>query len=84
MVGLMWYIYMLKSRAKEWYYVGSTNDLSRRLAEHNNGKVTSTKAFVPYDVVHTESFEEESSARLREREIKQRRILKEEIVRRLQ
>jgi putative endonuclease len=29
-------------------YVGSTNNISRRLTEHNSGKVDSTKARVPF------------------------------------
>ncbi len=72
---------MLKSEKKAWYYIGSTNDLSRRLDEHNSGKVVSTKAITPYSIVYTETFEEETPARLREKEIKQRRMVKEAIVR---
>jgi predicted GIY-YIG superfamily endonuclease len=35
----MRYVYLLESmQDPEQFYVGSTNDLPRRLAEHNNGK----------------------------------------------
>ena len=32
------------------FYVGSTNDIRRRLAEHNAGKVDSTKSRVPFSL----------------------------------
>ena len=31
-------------------YVVSTNDIKRRLQEHNEGKVQSTKAYLPYEL----------------------------------
>jgi len=43
----MWYVYILRSTADKNLYVGSTNDINRRLAEHNSGKVDSTKNRVP-------------------------------------
>ena len=51
----MQYVYFLKSRATLKVYVGSTDDLKRRLAEHNRAKVTSTKAFVPWDLIYYEA-----------------------------
>jgi putative endonuclease len=36
-------------------YIGSTEDLKRRLAEHNSGKTQSTKAFCPWGVVYYEA-----------------------------
>ncbi|MFZ2970360.1 MAG: GIY-YIG nuclease family protein [Minisyncoccia bacterium] len=40
-----YYVYIVKSVMDESYYTGVTEDLKRRLAEHNNGssKYTSTK-----------------------------------------
>ena len=46
----MWYVYFLKSKVKDFVYVGSTNDLERRLEEHNSGKCQSTKAYCPFDL----------------------------------
>ena len=43
----MWFVYILKSLKDKNLYVGSTNDIERRLAEHNSGKVDSTKHRVP-------------------------------------
>lgn len=54
----MWYVYLLKL-SNEQIYVGSTNDLKRRLKSHESGHVTSTKAHLPvamksYVAVETE------------------------------
>jgi predicted GIY-YIG superfamily endonuclease len=54
----MWYIYVLKMADGE-RYVGSTNDLKRRLKEHNGGKSLSSKWRLPvkleaYIAVQTE------------------------------
>ena len=42
----MWYIYFLEL-TNGAIYVGSTNDLRRRLESHQNKKVLSTKAYCP-------------------------------------
>jgi len=42
----MWYTYILKMADGE-YYVGSTNDLKRRMEEHTNGQEISTKWRLP-------------------------------------
>ena len=48
----MWYIYFLESRINNnWIYVGSTNDLKRRLAEHISGKSKTTRKFLPVTLV---------------------------------
>ena len=41
----MWYVYILRNLAKKFIYIGSTNNLKRRLAEHNEGRSISTKAY---------------------------------------
>jgi putative endonuclease len=43
----MWYVYILKSANDNNLYVGSMNDIDRRLTEHNSGKVDSTKNRMP-------------------------------------
>lgn len=54
----MWYVYFLQL-GNDDIYVGSTNDLKRRLASHQSGQVLSTKAHLPavlksYIAVETE------------------------------
>jgi len=42
-----WFVYVLRSWSRNFVYVGSTNDLARRLLEHEEGSVQSTKAYRP-------------------------------------
>jgi putative endonuclease len=54
----MWYVYFLEL-ANGDIYVGSTNDLKRRIAAHNAAHVISTKSYLParlksYVAVETE------------------------------
>ena len=80
----MWHVYVLKSGAKRWYYIGSTNRLERRIQEHNQGKVISTKAYRPLILVYKEQFDTELNARQREHQLKGKRIAKEEIIRQIE
>ena len=77
----MWYVYIIKSEKNNWYYVGSTNRLSERISEHNNGLVRSTKHYLPLSIVFTKNFESEKDARSYERLLKDKRIEKEKIIR---
>jgi len=77
----MWYVYILKSLFKKWYYVGSTNRPKKRLAEHNAGRVFSTKAYRPFEVIFQKEFKAESEARNYERLLKDKKIEKERIIR---
>jgi predicted GIY-YIG superfamily endonuclease len=42
----MWYVYFIQLGSGK-VYVGSTNDLRRRIASHQSGHVVSTKAYLP-------------------------------------
>ncbi|MBK8722715.1 MAG: GIY-YIG nuclease family protein [Saprospiraceae bacterium] len=33
----MFYVYVLKSCLKNWFYVGMTSDINRRISDHNKG-----------------------------------------------
>lgn len=62
----MYYVYILKSLKDENLYIGSTNDLKRRLSEHNNGLNRSTKARRPFELRYYEACTSEKDARTRE------------------
>jgi len=66
----MFYVYILKSLSKGRYYIGYSEFPEHRLAEHNSGKVKSTRNLRPWIKVHAEKFESELLAIRREREIK--------------
>lgn len=79
----MWFVYLIKSISNNWYYVGSTNDIDRRLEEHNKGRVSSTKDKRPLVLVYRKQFETENDAREYERLLKDKRVEKERIIREL-
>ena len=46
----MWYVYILRSIIDKNLYIGSMNNILRRLTEHNSGKVGSTKNRIPFNL----------------------------------
>lgn len=67
---LMYYVYILKSLVAGTYYVGSTNNIERRLLEHNSGKTSSLKSKRPLILIYKENFPTQIGARKREKVIK--------------
>ncbi len=63
----MYYAYILKSLNDGIYYKGSTDDLQKRLKEHNSGKVKYTKGHLPYKMHYYEGFKTRSEAIKREK-----------------
>jgi putative endonuclease len=51
-------------------YVGITNDLSRRLNEHRSGHSKAGQIIGTFTVIHTESFTDHKSARIKEKFLK--------------
>ena len=51
-------------------YVGLTNNLRRRLREHQQGKEKTTRAYRPFALVHFEEFPSRQEARGREKYLK--------------
>jgi predicted GIY-YIG superfamily endonuclease len=53
----MHYAYVLQSEMnKDVVYIGNTNDLQRRLIEHNNGSNYSTRKNKPFRYVYYEAY----------------------------
>ena len=61
----------MSQKKKSWKYIGSTNDLKRRMEEHNSGKVSSTDRYKPFRLAYYEAYLSEEDARERERQLKQ-------------
>lgn len=66
----MVYVYVLRSQFDRQFYTGSTNDLRRRLAEHNSHSVSSTKNRGPFELVYYEACISDHDARVREKYLK--------------
>ena len=52
----MYTVYLLKSKTKRKSYVGITNNIDRRLKEHNSGKHLYTKRYLPWEIIYQEEF----------------------------
>ncbi|MFN2623811.1 MAG: GIY-YIG nuclease family protein [Chthoniobacterales bacterium] len=64
------YIYVLRSRIDSQFYVGMSRDLPARIATHNAGRVPSTKARVPLELIYWEGCLHASDAARREKYLK--------------
>jgi putative endonuclease len=66
----MYYVYILKSKKNGKLYKGFSNDLKRRIKEHNCGKSVFTKNNGPWDLIYYEAFKSEKDARIEEKFLK--------------
>ncbi len=64
------FLYALRNAVNEEIYVGISQDVVKRLKEHNAGKNRYTKAFTPWTVFYTEPHPDYASARTREKYFK--------------
>ncbi|MHA1380191.1 MAG: GIY-YIG nuclease family protein [Candidatus Helarchaeota archaeon] len=64
-----YYVYIVKCKDGT-LYTGYTNDIKRRLKEHNNGQSKYCRGRRPVKLLHMEIFSTQSSAMRRELEIK--------------
>ena len=66
-----YYIYILASKRNGTLYIGITNDLARRVYEHNSGLIESfTKKYSINKLVYFESTSDVNAAILREKRMK--------------
>jgi len=66
----MFTVYILHSNSLDRYYVGYTNDLERRLKEHNRKKGKYTDSGIPWQLVYQETYSTKTEAMDREKFIK--------------
>ena len=65
-----YFVYILKSKNREIIHVGFTNNLERRLSEHNSGRSRFTRIYKPWEIVYKEKFSSEEEAIRREKYLK--------------
>ena len=65
-----YYVYVLCSEIDKENYVGCTNNLKRRLIEHNAGKVFSTTKRIPLKPIYIEIYLNQQDAYEREKFLK--------------
>jgi putative endonuclease len=66
----MFFVYILKSQSGNGYYIGYTQNISKRFSEHNCGFASYTNKKGPWEIVYLEMFNSRSKALKREKQIK--------------
>jgi len=66
----MYYVYFIQSLKNNYLYIGSSGNIEKRLKQHNNGRVKSTKAYKPWKLIGYEEFNSRSEAIRREKFLK--------------
>ena len=67
----MQYVYLLRSKSHPAeQYIGSTNDLRKRLLDHNRGDSPHTAQFIPWELVVCVAFPEKEKATAFEKYLK--------------
>jgi len=66
----MFYAYVIKSKKDNSIYIGYTEDLKKRLKEHNSKQNKSTKNKAPFELIYYEAYKSKSDAKFREDNLK--------------
>ena len=66
----MFYAYVIKSLAHDFYYKGHCQNCDERLKQHNAGMTKSIRPYIPFILVYKEEFNTRQEAILREKYFK--------------
>ncbi|MDQ7817003.1 MAG: GIY-YIG nuclease family protein [Melioribacteraceae bacterium] len=66
----MYQVYAIKSRSRNYIYVGLTSNLQERLSRHNSGTNKTTSPYAPFDVIFVEECPDRKAARKLEKYLK--------------
>jgi putative endonuclease len=72
----MYYTYILYSESLKKFYTGQTEDIERRILEHNYGKTAFMMTGIPWLKVYSKEFETRGEAMSLEKKIKKRGALR--------
>ena len=67
---VMYYVYVIRSLKNGRFYIGCTNNIERRLQEHNKGKSKYTRLTRPFELIYREELDSLINARRREKLLK--------------
>ncbi len=67
---MFFYVYVLESTKDGKYYIGCTNNLKKRIKEHENGYNFSTALRLPFKLIYFEGGLSELDAKRREKYLK--------------
>ena len=60
------FLYIIQSRTTGRWYIGITQNIEKRLGEHNRGCAPSTRPYIPYTLIYSEKYKTKTLARKRE------------------
>lgn len=67
----LYYCYILTNKNRTVLYIGYTEDLNKRIEQHQNGTGTSfTKKYNVSQLIYVEEFKEKKEAKKREKQLK--------------
>lgn len=81
--NIVYFVYILWSKKYKKTYVGFTNNVERRLIEHNSGGSYYTKRYMPWEIIKIETFDTMIMAKKRELYLKSssgRRIIMRKLI----
>lgn len=67
---MKWQVYILRSKKDGKFYVGMSQNPTKRLEQHNAGKTPSTRHRKPFELCYQESHDSRKQARQREKFLK--------------
>ena len=68
--AIMFFVYAISSLNRNYIYVGLTNNITRRIEEHQRGSNRTTKAYRPFKLILLEEYKTRVEARKREKYLK--------------
>ena len=66
----MYKVYAIKSKQRNYIYVGLTSNLAERIRRHNDGRERTTRAYRPFELIYSEDQPTREEARKREKYFK--------------
>ncbi len=66
----MYYVYVLKSDSTHKRYIGQTQNINKRISDHNNDESRYAKGRCPWKLVYSERYGTRTEAILREKYLK--------------
>jgi len=66
----MIYVYAINSKERNYIYVGMTDNVERRVAQHQKGYEKTTKPYRPFELILCETYPNREKARKREKFLK--------------
>ena len=81
----MWVLYLIQHTITEQIYIGITQNLARRLSEHNNqGKKFTTRINGEWVLIYAEAYRSKEDVVRREKRLKSHGSAKHELIKRIE